>query len=304
MPRTGLHTQLCGDAHLSNFGAFAAPDRRLVFSVNDFDETLPGPFEWDVKRLVASFAVAGRDRGFDDKARERINLEVLRAYRVWMQKFAATRNLDLWYMRIDVDQIAEQLQRLATTKDYKRFEANVAKTRTKDSLKAFGKLTAIVDGEPRIVGDPPLIVPIEDIAGDQVEGLEDFLRTVLRSYRRTLAGDRRKLLERFRYVHAARKVVGVGSVGTRAYICLMLGRDDDDPLFLQFKQAEASVLEPFLGKSEYANHGQRVVEGQRLTQAASDMMLGWIRVTGVDGVLATSTCASSGTRRARPSSRR
>jgi uncharacterized protein (DUF2252 family) len=285
MPRTGVHTQLCGDAHLSNFGVFAAPDRRLVFSINDFDETLPGPFEWDVKRLVASFAVAGRDRGFDDKAREKISLEVMRAYRVWMQKFAATRNLDLWYMRIDVDQIAEQLQRLATTKDNKRFEENVAKTRTKDSLKAFGKLTSIVDGEPRIVADPPLIVPIEDVAGDQVEGLNDFLRTVIRSYRRTLTGDRRKLLERFLYVHAARKVVGVGSVGTRAYICLMLGRDDDDPLFLQFKQAETSVLEPFLGKSEYANHGQRVVEGQRLTQAASDLMLGWIRVPGVDGVL-------------------
>ena len=163
-------------------------------------------------------------------------------------------------------------------------EANVAKGRTKDSMKAFGKLTTIVDGEPRITGDPPLIVPIEDVAGDQVDRLHEFLHSVIRSYRRTLAGDRRKLLERYRYVHAARKVVGVGSVGTRAWICLLLGRDDDDPLFLQFKEAQQSVLEPFLGRSEFANSGQRVVEGQRLTQAASDIMLGWIKIEGIDGV--------------------
>ena len=165
----------------------------------------------------------------------------------------------------------------ATAKQVKRFERNVAKTRSKDSLRAFAKLTEIVDGEPRIISDPPVIVPIEELAGRQAHELESFLRSVIRSYRRTLSGDRRTLLERFRYVHAARKVVGVGSVGTRAFIMLLLGRDGDDPLFLQFKEAEASVLEPFLGKSEFANHGQRVVEGQRLTQAASDIMLGWIR---------------------------
>jgi uncharacterized protein (DUF2252 family) len=283
-PRTGLHTQLCGDAHLSNFGGFAAPDRKLVFSLNDFDETLPGPFEWDVKRLAASFAVAGRDRGFDDNQRAAVNNEVGRSYRENIRKFAAMRNLDLWYSRIDVDQIAAAVSQQASAKERKRFEDNVAKGRTKDSMKAFGKLTTIVDGEPRITGDPPLIVPIEDVAGDQTHRLDEFLRSVIRSYRRTLAGDRRKLLERFRYVHAARKVVGVGSVGTRAWICLMLGRDGEDPLFLQFKEAQRSVLEPFLGKSQFANSGQRVVEGQRLTQAASDIMLGWIKIEGVDGV--------------------
>ncbi len=286
-PRTGLHTQLCGDAHLSNFGGFAAPDRKLVFSLNDFDETLPGPFEWDVKRLVASFAVAGRDRGFDEKQRAEINREVGRSYREHIRTFATMRNLDLWYSRIDIDDLLARVRQEAVGKDAKaekRLEANVAKGRTKDSMKAFAKLTTIVDGEPRITGDPPLIVPIEDVAGDQADRVQEFLRGVIRSYRRTLAGDRRKLLERFRYVHAARKVVGVGSVGTRAWICLMLGKDGDDPLFLQFKEAQKSVLEPFLGRSEFANSGQRVVEGQRLTQAASDIMLGWIKIDGVDGV--------------------
>ena len=285
LPRTGLQVQLCGDAHLSNFGAFAAPDRRLVFSVNDFDETHPGPFEWDVKRLVASFAVAGRDRGFDDKQRQAVNLAAARAYREAMTAHAGLGNLELWYARVDVDQLLTELQRVANTKERKRAEQNLAKTRSKDSLKAFSKLTETVDGEPRIIGDPPVVTPIEELVGDErVHELEDFLRGVIRSYRRTLAGDRRRLLERYRYVHAARKVVGVGSVGTRAYIMLLLGRDDSDPLFLQFKEAEASVLEPFVGKSEFANHGQRVVEGQRLTQAASDIMLGWIRTPGVDGV--------------------
>ncbi len=284
-PRTALHTQLCGDAHLSNFGGFAAPDRRVVFSLNDFDETLPGPFEWDVKRLVASFAVAGRDRGFTEKERAAINLEVGRAYRENVRTFAGMRNLDLWYARIDVDDLIVRLSNQQFSKiEVKRLEDNVAKGRTKDSLKAFAKLTTTVDGVTRITADPPLIVPIEDISGLEEGALEGFLRDVIRSYRRTLAGDRRRLLERFRYVHAARKVVGVGSVGTRAFICLMAGRDNGDPLFLQFKEAQASVLEPFLGRSEFASHGQRVVEGQRLTQAASDIMLGWIKTVGVDGV--------------------
>ena len=276
-PRTGLHVQLCGDAHLSNFGVFAAPDRRLVFSVNDFDETLPGPFEWDVKRLVASFAVAGRDRGFDAKQRKLINTTVTRSYREAVKAFAGMRNLDLWYARIQLEDL-ERAARRGTAKQRKRFETNVAKARTKDNLKAFTKLTEIVDGEPRIAGDPPLIVPIEDVAPPaDHDRLDDYLRGVMRSYRRTLTADRRSLLERFRYVHAARKVVGVGSVGTRVWIMLLLGRDRDDPLFLQFKEGETSVLEPFLGKSRFANHGQRVVEGQRLMQAAGDIMLGWIR---------------------------
>ena len=284
LPRSGLRTQLCGDAHLSNFGAFAAPDRQLVFSINDFDETLPGPFEWDVKRLVTSFEVAGRDRGFDDKQRAAINETATRAYREAMAGFAGKANLDLWYTRIDVAEMLTQAAAVGTAKQLKRAEKNVGKARTKDSLKAFSKLTEVVDGEPRIIGDPPSITTVEEVAGDAAEEFEHFLRGIIRAYRRTLAGDRRHLLERYHYVHAARKVVGVGSVGTRAWIMLLLGRDASDPLFLQFKEAEASVLEPFVGHSEFANHGQRVVEGQRLIQAASDIMLGWTRTDAVEGV--------------------
>ena len=284
-PRTGLHVQLCGDAHLSNFGAFAAPDRRLIFGVNDFDESLPGPFEWDVKRLAASFAVAGRDRDLDAGERARVNLAVARSYREAMREFAGMRALDLWYVRLDIDDIAREWAAQASGKQRKRFDRNVAKARAKDSLRALDRLTEVVDGQPRIISDSPLIVPIEELVSeDQRAGLEDTLRDVIRRYRRTLTGDRRRLLERFRYVHAARKVVGVGSVGTRAWIVLMLGHDEGDPLFLQFKEAQPSVLEPYLTRSEYANHGQRVVEGQRLMQSASDIMLGWFRTPGVDGV--------------------
>ena len=284
-PRTGLEVQLCGDAHLSNLGAFAAPDRRLVFSINDFDETLPGPFEWDVKRLVASFAVAGRDRGFDVKERRSINRAVTRSYREAIKGFSEMSNLDLWYARIDIEALAALAAQQATGKQLKRFDRNVAKARSKDSLRAFEKLTTVVDGEPRIASDPPLIVPIEDLASGDGQGeLEEFVHGVISAYRRTLSADRRRLLERYRYVHAARKVVGVGSVGARAWIALMLGRDETDSLFLQLKEAQASVLEPFLGKSAFAKHGQRVVEGQRLTQAASDIMLGWIQGAGLDGV--------------------
>jgi uncharacterized protein (DUF2252 family) len=284
-PRTGLHVQLCGDAHLSNFGAFEAPDRRLVFSINDFDETLPGPFEWDLKRLVASFAVAGRDRGFDAQQREAVSLTVTRSYREAMRSFAPMRTLDVWYARLDVDEIRSQWAAAANKAQQKQFERNVAKARARDSLTALSKLTRVVDGQPRIVADPPLIVPIEELLPPgQAHTLAETIRSVIRSYRRTMANDRRRLLERFHYVHAARKVVGVGSVGTRAWVVLMVGNDDRDPLLLQFKEAEASVLEPFLGKSGFANHGQRVVEGQRLMQSASDIMLGWFRTAGVDGV--------------------
>ena len=283
-PRTGLEVQLCGDAHLSNFGGFAAPDRRLVFSLNDFDETLPGPFEWDVKRLVASFAVAGRDRDFSAKQRHTINLKVVRAYREAMHGFARMGALQLWYARQEVDDISRTLATQATSKEFKRFERNVAKARAKDSLRAFEKLTEIVDGEARIISDPPIVVPIEELlAPGETDQISDVMEKGIHSYGRTMAEDRRRLLERFRYVHLARKVVGVGSVGTRAWIMLLTGRDAEDPLFLQFKEAEASVLEPFLGKSKFSNHGQRVVEGQRLTQAASDVLLGWIRQSGIDG---------------------
>ena len=238
-----------------------------------------------MKRLVASFAVAGRDRGFDARERETINRTVVRSYREAMAAFAGMSNLDLWYARIDVDQVAAFTAEHGNKRQRKQFERNVAKAQSKDSMRAFGKLTTLVDGERRIVSDPPLIVPVEDVASGvgQAE-VEASLRDIIRSYRRTLSPDRRRLLERYRYVHAARKVVGVGSVGARAWIVLMLGRDDTDPLFLQAKEAQASVLEPFLGKSTFAKHGQRVVEGQRLMQAASDILLGWIRVNGVDGV--------------------
>src|SRR3954453_3830602 len=283
-PRSGLDVQLCGDAHLSNFGAFAASDRRLVFSVNDFDETLPGPFEWDVKRLVASFAVAGRDREFDRKTRKVINTTAARAYREAMRGFAAMGNLELWYARIDAEDLARAAQR-GSKKQVKRFEHNVAKARSKDSGRAFAKLTEMVDGEPRIASDTPLIVPIEELVPPtEVHEVDEHVRGVIRSYRRSLTADRRRLLERYRYVHLARKVVGVGSVGTRAWIMLLLGRDGNDPLFLQLKEAEPSVLEEFTQKSTVKSNGERVVNGQHLMQAASDIFLGWTPVTGIDGV--------------------
>jgi uncharacterized protein (DUF2252 family) len=284
-PRTGLTVQLCGDAHLSNFGTFAAPDRSLIFSLNDFDETLPGPFEWDVKRMVASFAVAGRDRDFDTQQRRAINLAAAQSYRDAMRDLAGMSRLDVWYARLDIDEVRKALSPQLKPGQAKRFERTVAKARAKDSMKAFSKLVRTDSGQPRLVSDPPVIVPLEELfAGGDYHGVEDALRDLLRSYRRSLRGDQRHLLEGFRFVEAARKVVGVGSVGTRAWIVLMLGNNDGDPLFLQAKEAQASVLEPFLGTSKHANHGQRVVEGQRLTQSASDIFLGWVRTDGVDGV--------------------
>jgi uncharacterized protein (DUF2252 family) len=284
LPRTSLEVQLCGDAHLSNFGAYAAPDRRLVFDVNDFDETLPGPFEWDLKRLVASFEIAGRDRGFTTKERQAINRTVIRAYRAAMKNFAGMNTLDEWYARIEVDQIADVLRRQGRKKQLKLLDREAAKAESKTSLRAFSKLTHRVDGEPRIISDPPTIVPVEEITqSGETKALNEFLHGIIRSYRESLPGDRRHLLERFRYAHAARKVVGVGSVGTRAWIVLALGRRSD-PVFLQIKEAEASVLEQFLGKSAFPHHGRRVVQGQQLIQASSDIMLGWLRTVGPDGV--------------------
>ena len=284
-PRTGLDAQLCGDAHLSNFGIYEAPDRRLVFSVNDFDETLLGPFEWDVKRLAASFAIAGRDRGFDTKVRARINDEVGRSYRKAMSDFAAMRTMNLWYARLDVDDLAKAWRKQLTTAQRKQVQKTLEHARLKDSLRALSKLTQTVDGQPRIISDPPLIVPIEELAkGETEETLQEKFRVLIRTYRRTLEGDRRRLLERFRYVDAARKVVGVGSVGTRAWIVLLVGRDENDPLFMQVKEAQASVLAPYLRKSPYSSHGQRVVEGQRMIETASDLLLGWITTDGLDGV--------------------
>ena len=277
-PRAGLQAQLCGDAHLSNVGGYASPERALVFDLNDFDETLPGPFEWDLKRLAASFEIAGRDRDFTKAERTRAVLAAVGSYREWMRKLAEARNLDVWYARLDAETVERNLREQQATHQAATAKA-ADKARTKDSLRAFAKLTHLVDGEPRIVSDPPLIVPAADLAAEAglpFERLEGVIHQLFREYRRTLQQDRRHLLEEFRMVDLARKVVGVGSVGTRCWILLLLGRDSNDPLFLQIKEAQASVLEPYLGKSQYKNHGQRVVAGQRLMQATSDILLGWV----------------------------
>jgi uncharacterized protein (DUF2252 family) len=286
-PNAGLTVQLCGDAHLSNFGGFASPERAFVFDLNDFDETLPGPFEWDVKRLAASFEVAGRDRGFTDAERRAAVLAVVRSYREAMRGFAAQRNLDVWYARLDSTDIEAGLRNQGAQKQAKTLSRAAKKARTKDSMKAFSKLTETVDGDCRIASDPPLIEPLRDLVDDGIDAdeLENELTKLLGAYRRTLQGDRRQLLDSFRYVDLARKVVGVGSVGTRCWIMLMLGSDGADPLFLQIKEAGQSVLEPLLGRSQFSNSGQRIVEGQRLMQASSDIFLGWIRnERGLDDV--------------------
>ena len=258
-PRSGLTTQLCGDAHLMNFGVFAAPDRRLVFDMNDFDETLPGPWEWDVKRLAASFAIAGRDNGYSAKDRKKIVLSVVGGYRSAMREFAEMTNLEVWYSRLDVEALLKEMKAELDRRTLKRGEANVAKARTRDSMQALDKLTRIVDGERRIISDPPLVQPVEELAGGmERDQLMDWLRAVLRKYRSTLQSDRRHLLEDFHIVHAARKVVGVGSVGTRAWTLLMLGLDDADPLFLQAKEAQPSVLEDFVGPTRHVSNGERV----------------------------------------------
>jgi len=282
-PVSGLQVQVCGDAHLSNFGAFAAPDRRLVFDLNDFDETLPGPWEWDVKRLAASFEIAARENGFRRKERRAVVRTASREYREAMRAFAGRRNLEVWYARLDAETVL-RLLRAEGSKLAKRAERGVAKAHAKDSLRALDRLTHEVDGELRIVSRPPLIVPVEELlAGEGSFDVEAAIRGVIESYGETLKSDRRRLLETYRFRHLARKVVGVGSVGTRAWIVLLTGRDDADPLFLQAKEAQASVLEPYLGESRFQNHGQRVVEGQWLMQAASDSFLGWCPTTGIDG---------------------
>jgi uncharacterized protein (DUF2252 family) len=284
-PRSGLQVQCCGDAHLSNFGVFASPERQLVFDLNDFDETLPGPWEWDVKRLAVSMLIAARDNDFAAKDQDKIVLDTLESYRTAMAGFAGMNNLDVWYAHLEIEKVLKEFGSQLKPRGVKKTEKLITKARTKDSMAAFSKLTRIVDGEARIVAEPPLIVPIEDLAqGKERDEMFDGLHEILRSYRETLEHDRRALLEEFRLTDFARKVVGVGSVGTRAWIALMLGRDDQDPLFLQMKEAEASVLEEFLGPSEFDNHGERVVNGQRLMQATSDIFLGWLHVeSGLDG---------------------
>jgi len=283
-PDSGLRAQLCGDAHLSNFGVFRAPDRQLVFDINDFDETLPGPFEWDVKRLAASFEIGGRDRDFSDRYRRAAVLKSVSSYREAMRQFATMSEAEVWFSRLDVSQIVEQLESLVTKADRKRFKKNLAKASSKTSLRALDRLTEVRDGELRIASRPPVLVPIEELAGRRSERtVNAAFEKMLGEYRLTLSSDSRALLDRYRYAHAGRKVVGVGSVGTRSWIALLLGTQGD-PLFLQFKEAEASVLEPYAGRSKFRLHGKRVVEGQRLMQAASDIALGWITANGADGV--------------------
>jgi uncharacterized protein (DUF2252 family) len=281
-PRSGFTAQLCGDAHLSNFGAFASPDRELVFDVNDFDETLPGPWEWDVKRLAASFSVAGRAGGFGGRERRAIVAAVAAEYRQAMRRHAELGNLEVWYTKMDVPTIADRWEAAAGEKEVKTFRRNLAKTQAKDRMRALSKLTHEVDGKLRIVSEPPLIIPLRELADADPEEVETRVREILADYRETLAEDRRVLLDSYRYVDAAFKVVGVGSVGTRAWIVLLQGRDEGDPLFLQIKEAQPSVLEPYAEPTVYAQQGERVVHGQRLVQAASDILLGWVRAKGVD----------------------
>jgi uncharacterized protein (DUF2252 family) len=279
--RSGLRAQLCGDAHLSNFGVFGSPERRMVFDINDFDETLPGPWDWDVKRLAASIELAGRDNGISKSARSDIVLTAVREYREAMSNFAALRHLDVWYASLDIEDIVDRSRSQVSRGRLNVAKHNVAKARTKDSLQAYDKLTHEVDGRRRIISDPPLIVPMDEfVKGAPREQLEQQVREILRGYRSSLQSDRRHVLEGYNFTDMAHKVVGVGSVGARTWVILLLGRDDQDPLFLQAKEAHTSVLERFLGKSKYPHSGERVVAGQRMMQAASDIFLGWHRAKG------------------------
>lgn len=285
MARTGLEVQLCGDAHLANFGAFASPDRTLVFDLNDFDETLPGPFEWDLRRLVASFEVAARHRSFDEPTRVQVVTDCVLAYVRGMRELSRMANLDVWYARMTVEEIAQRWGQTASKTMIRRFQRTVDKAKSKDRLRAFEKLVAVENGQARFRSDPPVLVPARELVGvEDVDALWETISGALDNYRDTLAPDRQVLLDRYRFVDLARKVVGVGSVGTRCWVALLLGDDDGDPLFIQVKEAQASVMEPYLGTSRYPQHGQRVVEGQRLIQSSPDVFLGWERIRGVDGV--------------------
>jgi uncharacterized protein (DUF2252 family) len=282
-PRSGFEVQLCGDAHLSNFGAYASPDRELVFDLNDFDETLPGPWEWDLLRLAASFSVAGRANGLGGDSRRDVVATMAAAYRERMRDLAALGNLEVWYTSIDVETVAERWAVAAGRREVTAFRRNLAKTRAKDRMRALSKLTHEVDGRLRIVSEPPLIVPFDQLADLDPREIKARVGEVIADYRETLSEDRRVLLDSYRFADAALKVVGVGSVGTRAWIVLLLGRDEGDPLFLQIKEAQPSVLEPYARPTAYAQQGERVVQGQRLMQATSDILLGWVKARGIDG---------------------
>ena len=284
-PHSGLTVQCCGDAHLANFGLFASPERRLVFDINDFDETLPGPWEWDVKRLATSFEVAARDNGFGPKDRRNIVTGTVAAYRHAMREFAGQTTLDVWYAHADIELLKARFEHQLHGTQAKKLDRTVAKAHTRDNLGALARFAGTRHGEPRIVAEPPLIVGVDELleGGTDPDSVKEQLRDVLRAYRASLEPERRTLLDRYHFVDLARKVVGVGSVGTRSWMVLMLGEDEHDALFLQAKEAGPSVLEEFTAPSEYENCGRRVVVGQRLMQTVSDIFLGWVRVTGLDG---------------------
>jgi uncharacterized protein (DUF2252 family) len=289
-PTSGVTVQLCGDAHLSNFGLFGTPERKMIFDINDFDETLPGPWEWDLKRLAASFEVMGRDRGFAPADRRAVVMAGVAEYRDRMRQAAGMGGLNAWYDHLEAGMLLNLVRKevrvkRVSKKEARAFERDVKKAHSRDSTRVFARRADEVEGELRIVADPPLIIPIENLItpGSEWEDPTPLIKKLLSSYRRTL-GNQHHPLEEYRYVHTAYKMVGVGSVGTRCYIMLMVGRDHNDPLFLQIKEAQASVLERFIGKSTYPHHGRRVVAGQRLMQAATDIFLGWIRIRGLDGV--------------------
>ena len=284
-PVSGIMVQACGDAHISNFGGFAASDRRLIFGPNDFDETLPGPWEWDVKRMAASVEIAGRDVGLAPGRCARLVTECVREYRQAMHAFASMSHLDVWYERINASELVNRFGGRLGKKGRILFAQPFAKARRKTSLRAVTKLTEVSDGEPRFRHVPPLLVPFRELFSSIDERDEgDYVRELLDEYAAGLEPDRRYLFETYRFVDMARKVVGVGSVGTRAWVFLLVGRGGDDPLMLQAKEAQASVLEPYLGASEFTNHGERVVRGQRMDQAASDVFLSWQRSQGLDGL--------------------
>lgn len=283
-PTSGITVQLCGDAHMLNFRLLASPERRLMFDINDFDETLPGPWEWDLKRFATSLTIASRVNGFGASERRDIVTAAAGAYRRWMHRFAEMSNLEVWYTHVDVDDLGPKLANVLGRRASKRLSRATSRARSRDSLRAFAKLTEVVDGERRFVSDPPLLVPISELySGSERDLLMGWLGSIVDRYSATLSTDRRALLAQYRLVDFARKVVGVGSVGTRCWVALLLGRDDHDPLLLQIKEADRSVLAAHLPPSTYRNQGERVVAGQRLIQAASDIFLGWQRVDGLDG---------------------
>ncbi len=284
-PTSGIRVQLCGDAHLSNFGGYASPDRQLVFDLNDFDETLPGPWEWDVKRLMASLAIAGRDRGFSDRERALAVRSASAAYRRTMHEMAAMSQLEVWYSRLTADDVRRRWGDSAGRKGLRQLDRQIAKAMTKHSARAAAKLTGTVGGQQRFLSDPPLITPVSELLDEhEVVAFDGLVEQALKGYRSSLTGSHRHLIEQFTYADAARKVVGVGSVGTRAWVVLMLGVVDDEPLVLQLKEAGRSVLEVAAGTSIFEKQGQRVVTGQQMMQASSDIFLGWTRTSAAGSV--------------------